>query len=144
MVTVTKAPENDAPTKPKQAMIDHADVVLGNDGRTFVAVPHVGMAAETRVFIQLSGNNVSIAQAGILYGSVTNVPRAAIDHLRMCDTVTLVEIEQSNGRRLLRAKHVAIVKDATMFGNSMRPLVGAVRTHTRRGSEETKEWNSAQ
>jgi hypothetical protein len=124
-------------------MIDHADVVLGNDGRTFVAVPHVGMAADTRVFIQLSGNSVNISQGGILFGNVTNVPRAAIDHLRMCDTVTLVEIEQSAGRRLLRAKHIAIVKDITMFDNAMRPLVGIVRTG-RRGSQEAKEWNSAQ
>lgn len=141
-VTVTK-PSDEKPSPPKAAMIDHADVVLGNDGRTFVAVPHVGMAADARVFIQLSGNSVNISQGGILFGNVTSVPRAAIDHLRMCDTVTLVEIEQSSGRRLLRAKHIAIVKDITMFDNAMRPLVGLVRTG-RRGSEEAKEWNSAQ
>ncbi|NTF17495.1 hypothetical protein G6L37_03715 [Agrobacterium rubi] len=142
-VSVTKPAETRSASA-KLAMIDHADVVLGNDGRTFVAVPHVGMAADTRVFLQLSGSSVTISQAGILFGTVTNVPRAAIDHLRMCDTVTLVEIEQTNGRRLLRAKHVAIVKDITMFGNAMRPLVGIVRTSSRQGSEETKEWNSAQ
>lgn len=142
-IAVTKPPETKS-SPAKAAMIDHADVVLGNDGRTFVAVPHVGMASDTRVFLQLSGNSVTISQAGILYGTVTNVPRAAIDHLRMCDTVTLVEIEQSSGRRLLRAKHVAIVKDITMFENAMRPLVGINRPSSRRGSEETKEWNSAQ
>jgi hypothetical protein len=140
-VAVSK-PKIEASSAPKAAMIDHADVILGNDGRTFVAVPHVGMAADTRVFIQLSNNNISISQGGILFGNVTSVPRAAIDHLRMCDTVTLVEIEQTNGRRLLRAKHVAIVKDITMF-DTMRPLVGLVRTG-RRNSEETKEWNNAQ
>ena len=142
-LSVTK-PQEARPPQPKSAMIDHADVVLGNDSRTFVAVPHVGMAADTRVFIQLSGSSVTISQAGILYGTVTNVPRAAIDHLRMCDTVTLVEIEQESGRRLLRAKHVAIVKDISIFENAMRPLVGIVRTKARRGSEETKEWNGTQ
>jgi len=141
-IAVTK-PAETRPATSRAAMIDHADVVLGNDGRTFVAVPHVGMADDTRVFLQLSGSSVTISQAGILFGTVTSVPRAAIDHLRMCDTVTLVEIEQTGGRRLLRAKHVAIVKDITMFENAIRPLVGITRASSRRGSEETKEWNSA-
>lgn len=142
-ISVTKTPEP-IQNAPKAAMIDHADVVLGNDGRTFVAVAHVGLAEDTRIFLQLSGSSITISQAGILFGTVTGVPRAAVDHLRMCDTVTLVEIEQTNGRRLLRAKHVAIVKDITMFENAMRPLVGIVRSSARRGTQETKEWNSAQ
>jgi hypothetical protein len=124
-------------------MIDHADVVVSGDGRTFVAVPNVGLDPEARVFVQVSEKDVSISQGGVQFGTVTNVPRAAVDHLRMCDTVTLVEVEHADGRRLLRARHVAIVKDISMFETAMRPLVGFVRNKTPgRGSEEIREWNS--
>jgi hypothetical protein len=127
----------------KRSMIDHADVVVSGDGRTFVAVPNVGLDPEARVFVQVSEKDVSISQGGVQFGTVTNVPRAAVDHLRMCDTVTLVEVEHADGRRLLRARHVAIVKDISMFETAMRPLVGFVRNKTPgRGSEEIREWNS--
>lgn len=128
----------------KRSMIDHADVVVSGDGRTFVAVPYVGLAPEARVFIQVSSKDVSISQGGVQFGTVTNVPRAAVDHLRMCDSVTLVEVEQANGRRLLRAKHPAIVNDIGMFETAMRPLVGFVRKKSSgHASEEIREWNSS-
>ena len=133
-----------APAAARKIMIDHADVILAGDGRTFVAVPYVALAADARVFIQLSGTHVNFIQGGIQYGTVTNVPRAATDHLKMCDTVTLVETEISGGRRLLRARHVAIVKDISMFEAGMRPLVGVSRMQGGRLNQEAMEWNKAQ
>lgn len=131
-------------TPAQRSMVDHADVVVSGDGRTFVAVPYVALAPDARVFIQVSEKDVSISQGGVQYGTVTNVPRDAVSHLRMCDTVTLVEVEHADGRRLLRARHVAIVKDISMFETAMRPLVGFVRNKKPgRGSEEIKEWNSS-
>lgn len=143
-VVAANVPSPSMPSPPaRRSIIDHADVVVSGDGRTFVAVPYVGLAQEARVFVQVSERHVSISQGGVQFGTVTNVPRAAVDHLRMCDTVTLVEVEQENGRRLLRARHVAIVKDISMFETAMRPLVGFVRSKAPgRGSEEIMEWNS--
>jgi len=124
-----KAPKRAAP-RPSQvaeasartAQVDHADVVQSSDGRVFVAVPYVGLDTEDRVFVQVADSHVAITQNATQFGYVANVPRMATDLLRECKSVTLVEVERKDGRRLLRAKHVAIVKDISLVDNVSRTL----------------------
>jgi len=124
-----KAPRRTAPrparpaeVSARTAQIDHADVVQSSDGRVFVAVPYVGLDTEDRVFVQVADSHVAITQNATQFGYVANVPRVATDLLRECKSVTLVEVERKDGRRLLRAKHVAIVKDISLVDNVSRTL----------------------
>jgi len=107
---------------PARSTIDHADVVQSSDGRVFVAVPYVGLDVESRVFLQVADNHIAITQNATQYGFVADVPRAAVDLLRECKSVTIVEVEFRNGRRLLRAKHVSIVQDISLTENVSRSL----------------------
>lgn len=145
----TRASAHPKGTEAKQASttrsgIDHADIVRSSDGRVFVAVPYVGLDTEDRVFLQVADNEVVITQNAIQYGHVGNVSRSAVDLLRDCKTVTLVEVEVSDGKRLLRAKHVVIVKDMSITQNVSR-LFGKWRLGGNKQSRddgEIKQWDS--
>lgn len=135
---------DDAPVK--SAQIDHADVVQSSDGRVFVAVPYVGLDPEDRVFVQVADNHIAITQNATQWGYVSGVARIATDLLRECKSVILVEVERKDGRRLLRAKHVAIVKDISLVENVSRTL-GRWRTKglaRERDDGEIKRWDSEQ
>jgi hypothetical protein len=126
--------------------IDHADIVKASDGRIFVAVPYVGLDTEDRVFLQVADNEIVITQNAKQFGHVGNVSRSAVDLLRECKTVTMVEVEIAGGKRLLRAKHVAIVKDISLTENVSR-LFGQWRVGKGKGSRgdgEIKQWESQQ
>lgn len=126
----------------KASTIDHADVLVSADGRTFVAAPYVGLDPENRVFIQVGDSHVAVSQGGLQYGYVTDVPKSAIDLLRLCRTVILVEVARKDGGRLLRAKHVAIVSDISLSDNLNISLGSFNRTRSLRGEREIKEWDS--
>jgi len=133
-------------TAVQQTVIEHADVVKSSDGRIFVAVPYVGLDTEDRVFLQVADNEIVITQNAKEYGHVGNVSRSAVDLLRECKTVTMVEVENSGGNRLLRAKHVAIVKDISLTENVSR-LFGQWRQgkgKQSRSDGEIKLWDSQQ
>jgi len=141
-----RAERKDDDTPVKSAQIDHADVVQSSDGRVFVAVPYVGLDTEDRVFVQVADSHVAITQNATQWGYVADVPRRATDLLRECKSVILVEVERKDGRRLLRAKHVAIVKDISLVENVSRTL-GRWRTKglaQDRDDGEIKRWDSEQ
>jgi hypothetical protein len=102
--------------------VDHADIVVAADGRAFMAVPYVGFRAEDRVFIQVGSKDITFMQNGIQYGSVANIPAASRDYLRGLTSITVVEIIESGGKRLLRAKHTAMVSDISLGEGLRRPL----------------------
>ena len=113
------------PTPKREQMassVDHADIVVAADGRAFMAVPYVGFRAEDRVFIQVGSKDITFMQNGIQYGSVANIPAASRDYLRGLTSITVVEIIESNGKRLLRAKHTAMVSDISLGEGLRRPL----------------------
>jgi hypothetical protein len=118
------APKKAAPPKREQvaSSIDHADIVVASDGRAFMAVPYVGFRQEDRVFIQVGSRDITFMQNGIQYGSVANIPAASRDYLRGLTSITVVEIVESDGKRLLRAKHTAMVSDISLGEGLRRPL----------------------
>jgi len=129
----------------RAASIDHADVVVASDGRVFVAAPYVGLDTETRVFLQVGDRHVAVSQGGLQYGHVTDVPKTAIDLLRTCKTVILVEVaRKADGGRLLRARHVAIVSDIGLNDSLSISLGGYKRQAGARGDKEIREWESGQ
>lgn len=122
------------------ASIDHADVMVTRDGRTFMAVPYAGLAEGTRVFVQVGDGHVTIAQGGTQFGHVAGVKKSALDVLRACKTVIMVEVSKdADGGRLLRARHVAIVSDIGLRESVAiafrRPDMAALR------EEEIAEWD---
>ncbi|MDW9478812.1 hypothetical protein GOB57_08865 [Sinorhizobium meliloti] len=118
------AKEARKPPRPQQmaSIVDHADIVVAGDGRAFMAVPYVGFRAEDRVFIQVGSKDITFMQNGIQYGSVANIPAASRDYLRGLTSITVVEIIESDGKRLLRAKHTAMVSDISLGEGLRRPL----------------------
>ena len=139
------APRQEPSEPERAASIDHADVVVGSDGRVFVAAPYVGLDPENRVFLQVGEAYVAVSQGGMQYGHVTGVPRTAIDLLRTCKTVVLVEVaRREDGGRLLRARHVAIVSDIGLSDSLSISLGGFRRPANARGEKEIREWESRQ
>lgn len=128
---VKAAPEKSSQNEELSATVDHADIVVAGDGRAFMAVPHVGFRAEDRVFIQVGSRDITFSQNGIQYGTVTNIPASARDYLRSLTSITLVEVREINGKRLLRAKHTAMVSDISIGEGLRRPL----QTFKRRARE---------
>jgi hypothetical protein len=118
---VSKTP---IPSRKEQmaSIIDHADIVVASDGRAFMAVPYVGFRPEDRVFIQVGSKDISFMQNGIQYGTVANIPAASRDYLRGLTSITIVEIVETDGKRLLRAKHTAMVSDISLGEGLRRPL----------------------
>ena len=108
--------------KLSKAFIDHADIVVASDGRAFIAVPHVMFRKEDRVYVQVGSKDVTFLQNGILYGTVRDISTDARDYLRGLTTITLVEVGEENGRRLLRAKHTSMVNDISLSEGLRRPL----------------------
>lgn len=111
----------------KASQVDHADILVALDGQIFIAVPYVGFEKSSRVFVQAGDNHLAFSQNGTQYGYVTDVKKSALDVLRGTKTVTLVEVGLSSkgNKRLLRAKHVAIVSDIGLsesFGVAMARL----------------------
>lgn len=102
--------------------VDHADIVVAGDGRAFMAVPYVGFRAEDRVFVQVGSRDITFMQNGIQYGTVANIPAASRDYLRGLTSITVVEIIEAEGKRLLRAKHTAMVSDISLGEGLRRPL----------------------
>jgi hypothetical protein len=144
--SIAKVPAAPIATPRARDGIDHADIVKSSDGRIFVAVPFVGLDTEDRVFLQVADNEIVVTQNAKQFGHVGNVSRSAVDLLRECKTVTMVEVEIANGKRLLRAKHVAIVKDISLTENVSR-LFGQLRVgkgKESRGDGEIKQWESQQ
>lgn len=125
----------------KSASIDHADIILASDGRTFIAVPNVGLADKSRVFVHVGTKDVVFIQDGINYGTVTNVPEAAKEHLKFCKEAVLVEVDKNGDGRLLRARYVAIVTDISFTENQRQSILGFKRpTRSSAASRELEEW----
>lgn len=128
----------------KAFSIDHADIIVAADTRVFIAVPYVGLDTESRLFLQVGDKHVAFTQNGVQYGFVDSVKRTALDVLRSCKQVTVVEVEKIKEERLLRAKHVAIVSDMALretFNISMGSLK---KTRFHLGTKEISEWDSNQ
>lgn len=123
------------------AYIDHADVILASDGRTFIAVPSVGLAVDTRIFVQVTSKDVSFNQSGVNFGTVSGIPQAARDHLKACREAILVEVEKDQAGRLLRAKFIAIVTDITFSEHSNHSLIGFKRPSRTTQAKEIEEWD---
>jgi hypothetical protein len=104
------------------SIIDHADIVVSSDGRPFIAVAHVQFRAEDRVFIQVGSKDITFSQNGIQFGSVPNVSATARDYLRGLTSITLVEVSENQGKRLIRAKHTAMVTDISLSEGMRRPV----------------------
>jgi hypothetical protein len=124
----------------KAAQIDHADVIKSSDGRICLAVPSVGLSEEDRVYIKITDGVLSVDQNAVSFGTVSRIPRVALDLVSGAKTVTIVEVARSGGRRLLRAKHVAMVRDMRIAGQAIEVL-GAYKT---KGIEtrEIEEWEA--
>lgn len=127
---------------PKAASIDHADIVLASDGRTFIAVPNVGLADNSRVFVHVGTKDVVFIQDGINFGTVTDVPEAAREHLKFCKEAVLVEVDKKGDGRLLRARYVAIVTDISFTENQRQSMIVGFKRPTRSSaaSREFEEW----
>lgn len=110
------------PTYSDSSIIDHADIVVSADGRPFMAVPAVGLDKNERLFVQIGSKHVIFLQGGIQYGAVTDVAADARDYLRGLTSITVVEVEEKEGRRLLRAKHAAMVQDISLGEGFRRPI----------------------
>nr|WP_250807936.1 hypothetical protein [Neorhizobium tomejilense] len=104
------------------SIVDHADIVVASDGRAFMAVPHVGFRPEDRVFIQVGSKDITFSQNGIQYGTVKNIPASSRDYLRGLTSIIVVEVREEGGKRLLRAKHTAMVSDISIGEGLRRPL----------------------
>lgn len=124
----------------KASHIDHADVILAHDGRTFIAVPSVGLAVDTRIFVQVGSRDLSFTQSGVNFGTVPRIPPAARDHLKSCKEAVLVEVEKDAAGRLLRAKFIAIVTDITFSENQKMSLSGFKRPSRSMAAKELEEW----
>ncbi|MTH95981.1 hypothetical protein [Roseibium sp. RKSG952] len=124
----------------KAAQIDHADVIKSSDGRIFLAVPYVGLSEEDRIYIKITDGVLSVDQNAVSFGTVSRIPRVALDLVSGAKTVTIVEVARSGGKRLLRAKHVAMVRDMRIAGQALEVL-GAYKTN---GIEtrEIEEWEA--
>lgn len=97
-------------------LIDHADVLESSDGRVFIAIMDANLSPEDRLFLQVTEQTISFVQGAKDYGQVSGVPNAAIDMLRATREVTVVEIRTIGGRKEMKAKHVAIIRDASPTG----------------------------
>jgi hypothetical protein len=126
----------------KADSIDHADIVLSSDGRTFIAVPNVGLADNSRVFVHVGTKDVVFIQDGINFGTVTEVPEAAREHLKFCKEAVLVEVEKTGEDRLLRARYVAIVTDISFTEHQRQSMIVGFKRPTRSSaaSREFEEW----
>lgn len=128
----------------KASSIDHADIIIASDLRVFIAVPYVGLDTESRLFIQVGDKHVSFTQNGVQFGFVDSVKRTALDVLKSCKTVTVVEVQKIDEDRLLRAKHVAIVSDIGLRETFNVSLGNLKKTRFHLGTKEVSEWDSSQ
>jgi len=97
--------------------IDHADVLQTAEGRVFVAIMDAGLSADERLFLQISDRHLSFVQSGRDFGQVAPMPYSAMDMLRGNREVTVVEIRRVGSRNELKARHTAIVRDASPEGD---------------------------
>ena len=84
----------------------------------FIAVMDAGLSSNDRLYIQVSDGQISFSQSGTHFGSVTDVPHAAIDMLRGVDEAVVVEIRQFGDRKEVKAKHIAMVRN-TMISDQV-------------------------
>ncbi|TLX16949.1 hypothetical protein [Rhizobium sp. MHM7A] len=142
----SQAKDKEEPGEPaaKATHIDHADVILAHDGRTFIAVPSVGLAVDARIFVQVSSREISFKQSGVNYGTVAGVPPAARDHLKSCREAVLVEVEKDAEGRLLRAKFIAIVSDISFSEFHRQSLSSFNRPSKSLAARELEEWDKKQ
>jgi hypothetical protein len=142
----TDKKETEEPGEPaaKATHIDHADVILAHDGRTFIAVPSVGLAVDARIFVQVGSREISFKQSGVNYGTVAGVPPAARDHLKSCREAVLVEVEKDAQGRLLRAKFIAIVSDISFSEFQRQSLTSFNRPSKSLAARELEEWDKKQ
>ena len=110
------------PLNSNSSSIDHADIVVAANGRAFIAVPLVDLKKEDRVYIQVGSKDVTFIQNGVLYGTVRDISTDARDYLRSLTSITLVEVGEEKGQRLLRAKHTAMVNDISINEGVRRPV----------------------
>lgn len=96
------------------ALIDHADVMESADGRVFVAVNEAGLDPDERVHVQIVDRYVSFVQGTMHFGGVPDVPYAAVELLRRTREVFVVEVRRSGGRREVKARHEALVRDDSL------------------------------
>lgn len=121
--------------------VDHADVMETADGHVFVAIMDANLSPEDRLFLQVAQQTISFVQAGKDFGQVADVPNAAIDLLRGTKQVTVVEIRNVGGRKELKARHVAIIRDASPADDISTSLSRWRRSATKSaGTTPDKKW----
>ncbi len=86
-------------------------MIESGDGRIFVAVMDAGLASDERVHIQVVERHIAFVQNGVHYGGIPDCPLAAVDLLRDNREAVVVELRRGAGRREIKARHVALVRD---------------------------------
>ena len=127
-VATVSAKEQETP-----AQIDHADVLESADGRIFVAVMDAGLAPDERLHIQVVDRHLAFVQGGVHYGSVSNAPHAAVDLLRESREAIVVELRRGSGRKEIKARHVALVRD-----DGRPDVLAAAMANFRNAAERTR------
>lgn len=128
------------PTPPcAPAPIDHADVIESGDGRIFVAVMDAGLATDERIHIQVVERHVAFVQNGIHFGGIPDVPHKAVDLLRESREAIVVELSREPGRREIKARHVALVRD-----DGRPDVYTAAMANFRNAAERNRRVQSAQ
>jgi hypothetical protein len=115
-----RQPQRRRPAEPPRAaedgprLIDHADILESSDGRIFVAVNDAGLDPDERVHIQVVDRYVSFVQGTTHFGGVPDAPYAAVEMLRRSREVFVVELRRVDGRREVKARHEALVRDDSL------------------------------
>lgn len=132
-------PFNGAQATGSPGPIDHADIMESSDGRVFVAVMDANLSPEDRLFLQVAEQTLSFVQAGKDYGQIAGVPNAAIDLLRGTKEVTVVEIRRVGGRKELKAKHVALIRDASP-ADDLSAVMNRWRSNAKASTKPQAKW----
>lgn len=120
--------------------IDHADVIEASDGRIFVAVLYAGLSREDRLHIQVTERQMAFVQNGINFGGVLDAPQAAIDLLRRTNEAIVVEIRKTEGRREVKARHVAVIRDDTLNSALDAAMTGFRNFAARSRTKAQTQW----
>lgn len=128
-----------APPPCQPSPIDHADVIESGDGRIFVAVMDAGLATDERIHIQVVERHVAFVQNGIHFGGIPDVPHKAVDLLRESREAIVVELSRVPGRREIKARHVALVRD-----DGRPDVYTAAMANFRNAAERNRRVQSAQ
>ena len=120
--------------------IDHADVIEAADGRIFVAVLYAGLSREDRLHIQVTERQMAFVQNGISFGGVLDAPQAAIDLLRRTNEAIVVEVRKGQGRREVKGRHVAVIRDDTLDSALDAAMTGFRNFSARDRAKAQTQW----